>query len=108
MSTATATPTKEIVVDTTNILDVRRRALKAKAIQFTGKNGKEVVAFINTTDDGLDSVGRNGGSYVSIKSQTVPDEKGTVRKGDYLVLDAHGYFVVHTPEDFAKFFLIKG
>lgn len=108
MSTiATKASEKTTVVDTSNILDVRRRQVKAKAIQFTGKNGKEVVAFVKASEDLNESTARNGGSYVSIKSEK-DQLKSTVRKGDFLVLDVHDNFVIYEAEEFLKYFSIKG
>lgn len=88
-------------VDTNNILDVKRRAVKAKAVQFTGKNGGEIVAFVRENNEQA----RNGGTYVTI---TTDANSYRARKGDWVVLDADGTLLVYTPDAFAKFFLIKG
>ena len=94
-------------VDTNNILTVKRRAISVLAVQFTGKNGAEVVAFVRGADkkftQGVDV--RNGGSYVTI---TDIHAGGRARKGDWVVLDADGKFRVFSPEELAKLFLIKG
>lgn len=98
------------LVDANNVLDVRRRALKASAVQFTGKNGKEVVAFVNESEDCLESTGRNGGTYVQLKGRT-PDGielKANIRKGDYVVFDADGGLYVYPVDEFARFYAIKG
>lgn len=94
-------------VDTNNILSVKRRAITVLAVQFTGRNGAEVVAFVRSADEKFTKgvTVRNGGSYVSI---TEDGAGGRVRKGDWVVLDADGKFRVFSPEELAKLFLIKG
>lgn len=90
-----------MTTDTNNILDVKRRAVKAKAVQFTGKNGAEIVSFVRENNEQA----RNGGSYVTLSTDTASSR---VRKGDWVVLDADGSLAAYSPEAFAKFFLIKG
>lgn len=94
-------------VDTNNILSVKRRAITVPAVQFTGRNGAEVVAFVRGAgDEATKGVNvRNGGSYVTI---TEDGAGGRARKGDWVVLDADGKFRVFSPEELAKLFLIKG
>lgn len=87
--------------DLNNILDVKRRAVAAKAVQFTGKNGGEVAAFVRENGEAA----RNGGTYVSV---TTDASAYRATKGDWVVLDADGHCVVYSPDDFAKLFLIKG
>ena len=93
-------------VDTNNILTVKRRSVQAKAVQFTGKNGAEVVAFVNAEliADRSSVHVRNGGSYVTISD---PGAGGRARKGDWVVFDVDDRFRVFTPELFSKLFLIK-
>ena len=94
-------------VDTNNILTVKRRAISVLAVQFTGKNGAEVVAFVKSADPkftkGVDV--RNGGSYVTVSEQGAG---GRAKKGDWVILDADGRFRVYSSAELAKLFLIKG
>lgn len=96
-----------VEVDANNILTVKRRAVKAEAIQFTGKNGAEVRVFLETLDPiaGINRA-RNGGSYVKIIFNHKMEE--TARKGDWIVNDANGEVGIYSPEVFSKLFLIKG
>lgn len=95
------------IIDTNNILTVKRRAISVLAVQFTGKNGAEVVAFVKGADPkftkGVEV--RNGGSYVTISENGAG---GRAKKGDWVILDADGQFRIYSPEEFAKLFLIKG
>lgn len=95
------------LVDFNNILTVKRRAISVLAVQFTGKNGAEVVSFVRNADEKFTKgvQVRNGGSYVTIVEDGAG---GRARKGDWVVLDADGHFRVFTPEELAKLFLIKG
>jgi hypothetical protein len=93
----------EVEVDTNNILNVRRRPVKAQAVQFTGANGKEVAAFVKQ-HAGAGTV-RNGGSYVTV---TIPEQGGRARKGDWIVIDADHSVLVVTPDRFDLLFAIKG
>ena len=89
-------------LDTNNIIAVKRRAVGASAVQFTGKNGAEVVAFV--TEIGQEQA-RNGGSYVTVTTDAF---SANARKGDWVVIDADGSILVLTPPNFAKLFAIKG
>ena len=89
-------------IDTNNIIAVKRRAIGASAVQFTGKNGAEVVAFVK--DIGQEDA-RNGGSYVTV---TTDAYSAKATKGDWVVVDADGTILVLTPPNFAKLFSIKG
>lgn len=93
--------------DVNNLMLLKRRSLQVLGVQFTGKNGAEVVAFVRNADEkftkGVEA--RNGGSYVTI---TEVGAGGRARKGDWVVLDADGRFRVFTPEELAKLFLLKG
>lgn len=91
--------------DTNNVLSVRRRAVKAQAVQFTGKNGAEVVAFLKERL-GKNESARNGGSYVSVVKSD--NHNFRLRKGDWVVIDADGSIDGYSPDAFAKFFSIKG
>lgn len=90
-----------------NIVSAKRRAVGVMAVQFTGKNGSEVVTFVRGSGEqatkGVEV--RNGGSYVTI---TEVGAGGRTRKNDWVVLDADGKFRVYSPEEFAKLFLTKG
>ena len=88
-------------VDTNNVLDVRRRAVKAKAVQFTGKNGAEVVAFVKSTGQNT----RNGGTYVKLSDDAFERK---ALKGDWIVWDATGRLEVLSQEGFDRLFAIKG
>lgn len=87
-------------LDTNNILDVRRRAVKAQAVQFTGKNGREVVAFVRESGEEA----QNRGSYVSVVTDASSDR---VKKGDWVVKDADDAIRVFKNDQFNTFFLIK-
>lgn len=94
-------------VDTNNVLNVKRRAISVGAVQFTGRNGAEVAAFIRGADAAATkgvSV-RNGGSYVGVSDVR---GGGRAKKGDWVVLDGDNVFRIYSPEEFAKLFLIKG
>lgn len=91
-------------VDSNNILTVKRRAKAAAAVQFTGKNGAEVVAFAREYA-GEHISARNGGSYVTL---SYPNEGGRARKGDWVVVDSDGSLLVLSPERFDLLFAIKG
>lgn len=95
MSDVTAT------VDDNNVLHVRRRPVKAQAVQFTGKNGREVVAFA----DSIGHVAKNGGSYVKFPNDAT---QRTARKGDWVVWDATGRLEVLDSTGFERLFSIKG
>lgn len=90
--------------DKNNVLTVKRRALKAAAVQFTGKNGAEVVAFVREYAGEHVQV-RNGGSYVTI---SYPNQGGRARKGDWVVVDADAAVVVADQERFELLFAVKG
>lgn len=92
--------------DTNNVLDVRRRPVKAKAVQFTGKNGSEIVSFIKDTYPEL--AVRNGGSYVKMTPPEGHGVSGTARKGDWAVIDANGVFHFLDNDEFLRLFSIKG
>lgn len=96
-----------MTVDTNNVLAVKRRAIAAQAVQFTGRNGAEVVAFVRAADEKATKgvTARNGGSYVSVSDI---HGGGRAKKGDWVVLDGDSVFRVYSPEEFAKLFLIKG
>lgn len=90
--------------DENNVLTVKRRAKAAAAVQFTGKNGAEIVAFVKEyAGDHIHT--RNGGSYVTLSH---PNQGGRARKGDWVVVDADGTVVVADPERFDLLFSIKG
>ena len=57
----------------------RQKAASSEVIQFTGKNGKEVVEFIN---DRVGVRARNGGSYVSVTRDC--GHKTTIKKGEFV------------------------
>ena len=92
------------MTDTNNILTVKRRPKTAAAVQFTGKNGAEVVEFVKEYH-GEDLTIRNGGSYVTI---SIPNQGGRARKGDWVVVDSDSTVLVLTPENFDLLFAIKG
>lgn len=82
------------------IQKLKRRALQVEAIQFTGTNGAQVVAYARENFAGnVDA--RNGGTYVSIHV----DEKGVrLRKGDWLVRDVDDAPVRVTDAELDKYF----
>ena len=88
-------------LDTNNILTVKRRPKKAAAVQFTGKNGREVVAFVSEYSG---ENARNGGSYVTV---TTDAYSSNARKGDWVVVDSDGSVLVLTPDNFDLLFEIK-
>lgn len=88
-------------LDSNNIISVKRRAISASAVQFTGKNGGEVVAFVK--DIGQENA-TNGGSYVTVSTDAY-SAKAT--KGDWVVVDADGTILVLTPPNFEKLFALK-
>lgn len=90
-------------VDPNNILTVKRRIGKAEAVQFTGKNGSEVAAFVNAHSGS--GTARNGGSYVTV---TIPNAGGRARKGDWVVVDTDGSVLVLTQGRFDLLFAVKG
>lgn len=93
-------------VDKNNVLTVKRRAKAAAAVQFTGKNGAEIVSFVKEyAGEGDNLAVRNGGSYITI---SFPNQGGRARKGDWVVVDADGAILVLTPERFDLLFAIKG
>lgn len=78
------------------------------AVQFTGKNSKEVATWINqvatANNDGVSTklaVAR--GSYITVENQNY---EGFIkmRKNFWVVLDPEGDFNVYTPESFALVF----
>lgn len=92
------------VTDKNNIMTVKRRAKAAAAVQFTGKNGAEVVAFVKEyAGDHIQT--RNGGSYVTL---TYPNQGGRARKGDWVIVDSDSTVIVADPERFGLLFSIKG
>jgi hypothetical protein len=91
------------MTDENNVLEVRRRPAKAKAVQFTGKNGAEVVDFVK--ENAGEDTARNGGSYVTI---TIPNAGGRALKGDYVVIDTDRSVLVLSPDRFDLLFAIKG
>lgn len=93
----------DVNVDTNNVLAIKRRPLKATAVQFTGTNGAEVTAFVKAHAG--DETARNGGSYVNV---TIPNAGGRARKGDWVVVEADGSILVLTPGRFELLFSIKG
>ena len=92
-------------VDKNNVLTVKRRAKAAAAVQFTGKNGAEIVAFVKEYASEPSITVRNGGSYVTI---SFPNQGGRARKGDWVVVDSDGTVLVADPERFDLLFAIKG
>lgn len=93
--------------DKNNILTVTRRPVKAAAVQYTGKNGAEVVSFIKEyfgEPEGFKV--RNGGSYVSVNDGN-HISSGKLRKGDWAVVDANGALLLLPPEEFDILFNIK-
>lgn len=89
-------------VDENNIVDVKRRARAAQAVQFTGKNNTEVIAFVR---DVAGESARNGGSYLTVTTDT---HSSRARKGDWVVLDADGTVLVLDQERFDLLFALKG
>lgn len=97
-------------VDLNNVLTVKRRSLSSsKAVQFTGKNGREVVAFLKSELGESGSPGnltvKNGGSYVKAHYNGETGRKAV--KGDYVVVDVDGSLRIYDPETFTKLFLVK-
>lgn len=93
--------------DKNNILTVKRRAIKAAAVQFTGKNGGEVVAFIKEYYGEYEGqTVRNGGSYVSFNDGN-HISSGKVRKGDWAVVDANGALLLLPQDQFELLFSVK-
>lgn len=89
-------------LDLNNVLDVKRRPTHAKAVQFTGKNGAEIVAFVREFFDSSPGYEvRNGGTYVNVGSNRL-------RKGDWVVLESTGGLNVLPDQDFEALYSIKG
>ena len=91
-----------VVDDAPVAVIARRRSIQVKAIQFTGSNGRDVVAFAKGLSDKVEA--RNGGSYVSIHYY---EHSARLRKNDWLVQDADGVFRKYDVETFAKLFSSK-
>ena len=68
------------------IQEFKYKPRKSQAIQYTGKNGKAVVEFL----EGHGFRARNGGSYVHVWSYLPHDDEAnrhTIRKGDMVVTE---------------------
>lgn len=67
------------------IQDFKTKSKKVTAIQFTGKNARDFVEFVNSNTTQV--VAKNGGTYIKLIHI---GEVITARKGDWIVLDAEG------------------
>ena len=70
----------------------RQKAASSEVIQFTGKNGNDVVEFIN---DRVGVKARNGGSYVSVVRDC--GDKVTIKKGEFVCWSG-SEIVIHDEE----------
>lgn len=76
----------------------RKKPSRVRGIQFTGKNGKDVVAFIRETESVHDV--RNGGRYIKITfvDPENPELYGVgeyiMRKNDVVIEEIDGYLTV--------------
>lgn len=77
---------------------VKSKAVAFDVFQFTGKNGKDLVAWVVANE----GVAKAGGSYVDVATA---DGEMRIVKGDWLFKDADGAF--HAVGD-ALFQLITG
>lgn len=85
-------------------LKIRRKTNPIfEAIQFTGKNSKEVAAFAKgVLTENQDAVVKAGGSYVKI---TWPNGTETVVRKNFWVVDGEGGLVeIYTENDFSELF----
>ena len=93
-------------VDTNNILNVKRRAVGVEAVQFTGKNAREIIAFVkDRLGDPAWLNTRNGGTWIKFHTNS---HGYKALKGDYVVVDADEIVRTYTAEEFKKLFLVKG
>ena len=93
-------------VDTNSILSVKRRAVGVEAVQFTGKNAREIIAFVkDRLGDPTWLHTRNGGTWIALHTNS---HGYKALKGDYVVVDADGIVRSYSPEEFKKLFLVKG
>lgn len=68
-------------VEIGDIQEFKVKPHKVKAIQFTGKNGRQVAEFVKAHDENVYI--RNGGKYMSFTDEL--GHKYTVSKSDFLV-----------------------
>lgn len=80
---------------------VLAKPITVHAVQFDGTNGKEIVEWINSTENCLGQKARNGGNWISISTTNVDGEteKLTVRKSDVVYLDVKFEFFMVMPID---------
>lgn len=79
------------------IQEVRRRPVKARALQFDGKNSKEVAEFVR--ENGEEA--RAGGRYVTITTDKFTTR---ARQDDWVVVDSDGEVSVYSHSNFLRLF----
>lgn len=75
-----------------------RELAAVRAVQFTGRNSKEVAAWVSKVSDGAHE-GRAGGSYVDIKDST-GDLVVRVTKNEWVLYNTRGIFFVRDDASF--------
>lgn len=89
----------------------KRKPCFDDVIQYTRKNGKEVVSFVNDRVQNMEWLNQgikavNGGSYVKVLHPGILDGVVKVYKGDVVVFDGME-FQVYNVDNFKKLYTVS-